>query len=392
MTIFKGYLLLLKRNLGVGMIYLFIFIGLTIALQAATSSGKADTSYENVSLRIAAFDNDNSVLSEGLTNYLKNKHKVVKPEVYDKDKLLNKLYYDTLDYIVVIPEGFSKECKEGTGQVDVTKSINNMVGMYGDMDISSFVRELYILSEGGFSENEAVEIATENCAIKSNVKLTSASSNVGEDPSFYITFRYVPYLYLGVLCFIIGNVMLSFSKKDISKRLKCGAVTTLNNSLQAVAAFAIFVLGLYIFSIIFTLACGGTELIHSPNLGLFMLNMAMSLLTSFGLAFLIGTVVKSDNALSGLSNVVVLGLSFLGGVFVPMEIMGNSMRPFAKFLPTYWYEASNDILIWNENFFTATETIKKSLYIGLAVQLAMAIVFVIATFVVRKVKRQAANT
>ena len=45
-----------------------------------------------------------------------------------------------------------------------------------------------------------------------------------------------------------------------------------------------------------------------------------------------------------ISNVLGLGLSFLGGIFVPLEYMSSGVVAFARFLPTYWYVKANQII------------------------------------------------
>ena len=62
----------------------------------------------------------------------------------------------------------------------------------------------------------------------------------------------------------------------------------------------------------------------------------------------------SDNQVGMITNVVSLSLSFLGGIFVPLSVLGEGVKSFARFLPTYWYatavekigdgEATADIL------------------------------------------------
>ena len=37
-------------------------------------------------------------------------------------------------------------------------------------------------------------------------------------------------------------------------------------------------------------------------------------------------------------------MSFLCGVFVPLDIMGKGVKTVAHFLPVYWYEISNNLL------------------------------------------------
>jgi ABC-2 type transport system permease protein len=44
------------------------------------------------------------------------------------------------------------------------------------------------------------------------------------------------------------------------------------------------------------------------------------------------------------TNTVGLGMSFLGGIFVPREILGESVLNVSRFLPTYWYVNAVDAI------------------------------------------------
>ena len=48
--------------------------------------------------------------------------------------------------------------------------------------------------------------------------------------------------------------------------------------------------------------------------------------------------------ISMISNIVGLGMSFLGGVFVPMEIFGDGLIAVSRFLPTHWYVRANNLI------------------------------------------------
>lgn len=62
------------------------------------------------------------------------------------------------------------------------------------------------------------------------------------------------------------------------------------------------------------------------------------------LSFLIGTLLKSRNAISAASNVLSLGPSFISGVFVPQQMLGQNVLSIAKFTPTYWYVTANNLI------------------------------------------------
>ncbi len=58
---------------------------------------------------------------------------------------------------------------------------------------------------------------------------------------------------------------------------------------------------------------------------------------ALGIVFLIGQVMKKAETVSMVSNVIALGMSFLSGVFVPIEFLGDGIIKAADFLPAYWY-------------------------------------------------------
>ena len=73
MTVFKGYMKILKKNIGLVIIYLVIFFSVAMALQAAASKEHLED-FEKARVDIAVADNDQSTLSHALTDYLKTIH------------------------------------------------------------------------------------------------------------------------------------------------------------------------------------------------------------------------------------------------------------------------------------------------------------------------------
>lgn len=44
------------------------------------------------------------------------------------------------------------------------------------------------------------------------------------------------------------------------------------------------------------------------------------------------------------NNTFILGSSFIGGVFVPSEILPDVVNKVASFTPTYWYVRNNELI------------------------------------------------
>lgn len=70
---------------------------------------------------------------------------------------------------------------------------------------------------------------------------------------------------------------------------------------------------------------------------LFALNVFSFLFVAMAIVFLLGQILRKNTVIGMVSNVLSLGLSFLSGIFVPLEYLGDGIIRLAHFLPTYWY-------------------------------------------------------
>lgn len=82
----------------------------------------------------------------------------------------------------------------------------------------------------------------------------------------------------------------------------------------------------------------------SKNAGIYLANSLACILAALSLGFISGMLANNPGALNGINNVFSLGLCFLGGIFVPLEMLGEGVEKVAQFLPTYWYSVINGIL------------------------------------------------
>ena len=97
MTVFKGYMKILKKNIGLVIIYLVIFFSVAMALQAAASKEHLED-FEKARVDIAVADNDQSTLSHALTDYLKTIHNV--SEISSDPLLCRKSFFTEMQNIL----------------------------------------------------------------------------------------------------------------------------------------------------------------------------------------------------------------------------------------------------------------------------------------------------
>ena len=93
---------------------------------------------------------------------------------------------------------------------------------------------------------------------------------------------------------------------------------------------------------------------------LLLLNSLLFAIMTVTLAFMFSaltcTVRYVEDVMNGISNVVSLGFSFLGGAFVPQHLIPSGILTFAKLLPSYWYVNLNDALTSQMQVDTGTWT------------------------------------
>ena len=111
----------------------------------------------------------------------------------------------------------------------------------------------------------------------------------------------------------------------------------------------------------------------------------MMSLSALSLAFFVSTFTDKEQLVSAVVNVVSLGMSFLCGVFVSMEILGKSVQKIAQFLPVYWYEVANKLLK-SHNTFSGTQI--HTLYTCYGIQLLFALAFLRLALIAGRMRRQ----
>lgn len=125
--------------------------------------------------------------------------------------------------------------------------------------------------------------------------------------------------------------------------------------------------------------------LSSENFGYYVLNTLVMMAVALSLSYLIGLFVKNSNMLSGIANILSLGMCFLCGVFVPMNIMDRNVLKVSQFLPVYWYENVNETL---GSYSHLTGEAAVSVWKGIGLEAMFAVVFVCMILAVTRYQRQ----
>lgn len=80
MTVFKGYMKIVRKNIGLILMYFAIFMGLTILFQQFSGIDVV-MDYQAESVRVAVVDEDGGSLAKGLQKYLGSSIMCLRPKM-----------------------------------------------------------------------------------------------------------------------------------------------------------------------------------------------------------------------------------------------------------------------------------------------------------------------
>lgn len=326
-------------------------------------------------------DKDNGPLAEGLVKWLEGTHHVTMLED-NREKLQEELFYRNVEYIVVIPEDFYENCMVNGESISVTKVPGSYSAYYVDQQLESCLNTMRTYLKAGFSQKEAATAILDKK--RGEVTMLDTDENSGTSGWLYY-FRYIPYLFLALLCYVMGYVLMAFKKDDIPKRMQASAISARRQSLEGLLAMFVMGGGLWGIGMAGAILMYGKTFLSSENFGYYVLNTLVMMAVALSLSYLIGLFVKNSNMLSGIANILSLGMCFLCGVFVPMNIMDRNVLKMSQFLPVYWYENVNETL---GSYSHLTGEAAVSVWKGIGLEAMFVVVFVCMILAVTRYQRQ----
>ena len=333
-------------------------------------------------------DDKPSPLIDGLQMYLADNTNLIELED-SPQSIQDALFYGKVNTIIRVPDGFSQSFVEN-GDIKLEKTTAAVTAGTVMMD---FLIEKYLGLVSFYSQNmpqadldSVVSYSLSDLELTANVEMTAfGSTNSTQVLVFY--FRFMAYSLLAVMIMSVTSVMLTFNQPDIRNRNQCSPIRLLSMNLQLVLGNVIFAIIVWMVLVLATLVISG-HWTMDRNTILLMLNALVFTMVALSIGFLVGKFIKGGGVQSAITNVVSLGISFISGIFVPQELLGETVRTISSFLPGYWYvRAANDIS--NLAVYSA-QNLAPIIY-SMLIQLGFAIAITAIALVVSK-QRQASRS
>ena len=344
MQVFKAFFKIAWKHIHSISIYFAIYLFITLAL-SFSAKGSMDANFQSKSLSLTILDEDQSVASHALTDYLGSLHDV-STKTADAESLADQMYYRTLDYILTIPAGFEENLLSGNTDALVSdvKIPGSTSGYFVDQQISQYLNTVRLYLTGGFSMEDAVLQTNESFGTLSDVNVVSFTDDSKKtDTRIFYYYQYLPYIFILILFVGLAPILVTENRSGIRERTLCSSLPITRRNLALAAACGIYSILTWACFMLTGLIVYGTHVFQYYSL-LGMLNSFVFLLFAAAVTLLVSLFAPNDNILNMLANILGLSIAFLCGVFVPQSMLPDQVLAVGRFLPAYWYVKANNLL------------------------------------------------
>lgn len=334
MRVYKVFFQILGKQKGQLILYLGIFLGIAMLL-SVQELNEGNLTFEAASYSFVVFDEDDSEASRGLIRYLERNNEKIDIED-NKETIQDELYNRNIHCVLRIPDNFGKtlEGNDALEKLTVLSVPGTIYKQTFETLTTQYITLVRGYLAGGFSLDTALEKAEKMTDQQVSVTVDDGGSTTHS--YLYYLFAYAPYILI-LLCTIgIVPVFIVFHKDAVKNRIQCSSYSLMRTNGELILGTV--TAGL-LFGVLFLLLCFalGRSAMLSFRGWLFALNVLSFLFVAMAIVFLLGQILRKNTVISMVSNVLSLGMSFLSGIFVPLEYLGDGIIRLAHFLPTYWY-------------------------------------------------------
>lgn len=382
MTVFKGFLQVLIRNIAFVILFttIMVVMGLTVFQTSPSSSGDFTPSKPTV---LVINRGNDTALTRSFNSYLAGQTKKADTGTSDRE-IDDALYYQTLSYVVYLPHDFTTTILKGEKPVVDIKSRASSESASAEVLVSRFLRLATGYGQYLTDEDELVKAVNSSLKLDSKVSLTS---HLDQKTLHNVTalYNFGSYTLLAGGAYVITMILAAFSVVNIRKRTLVSPARPIRIDLSLIAGCALIVAFLVALNVLLVrillpgIADTGRE-------GLYALNIAAFGLPVLAIGFFIAKITNNKEALGAIINVVALASAFLCGAFIPRELMPDAVVAIGKVLPSFYYIDNNNALAEMTSFTGATAS---QFWENIGVQVGYALALWIGAAILTRLRRRA---
>ena len=378
MQVFKAMLKVMRKRLPSAMIYIIVFVVISIIV---TNASTKDNKFEVTKLDICVFDEDDTPESRALIDFIGKINDIDEIE-NDRDTIIDSLYYKRVNYALIIKKGYAERLAAGdTADLFGSYHIDeNYSVVYMGQLLNEYTTSVKAYLTMGRTLDEAISSAEE--ALSQNTEVDMLRVDKGGSSHFSVDFagyfQYMPYILIAAVFTVVCQVLVTMNNKDIRYRTNCSCIAPSKYTFQMFMGSAVFVLAVWLLLIVIG-AILNKEM-YTGRAWYAVLNSFIFSVVVTAISVFISSFEPKENVLNLITQVLSIGMSFLCGIFIPMEVLSDRVLAVARFLPAYWYVRANNMIADIEPFN------QSSVIQCLLIEAGFAVMLILLTLLVRKLK------
>ena len=354
-----------------------VFISLMGVFIAASVSWNSSqlTEYKPYDTNVIVVDRDNSDLSRALTKHLGSRFELVTgvgDDTYDLADALSKSNSakGSADCVFFIPEGFEGDlvaaarAGESLPRLDVTYGAGTMAAALSSAEASRWISLAGAAAalEPAASNGDVAKAAEHAAAKRAEVQIeqvkvdsTAAAKRakveveqVKVDSTAAATlesyFNFGAYAIISSVIVSVGLVFSGMNEPERVRRMDAGPVPERQRSLAVFAAAAVLTVCIWFVSSMMGVV-GFAGAVAEVGVGRVCLALAATFAlacTPLAVGFALSSLGAREELLNGVGNLLGMLMTFLGGAWMPLSLMGSAVQTVAHFVPTYWVNDAID--------------------------------------------------
>lgn len=368
----------MRKRLPSAMIYIIVFVVISIIV---TNASTKDNKFEVTKLDICVFDEDDTPESRALIDFIGKSNDIDEIE-NDRDTIIDSLYYKRVNYALIIKKGYAERLAAGdTADLFGSYHIDeNYSVVYMGQLLNEYTTSVKAYLTMGRTLDEAISSAEE--ALSQNTEVDMLRMDKGGSSHFSVDFagyfQYMPYILIAAVFTVVCQVLVTMNNKDIRYRTNCSCIAPSKYTFQMFMGSAVFVLAVWLLLIVIG-AILNKEM-YTGRAWYAVLNSFIFSVVVTAISVFISSFEPKENVLNLITQVLSIGMSFLCGIFIPMEVLSDRVLAVARFLPAYWYVRANNMIADIEPFN------RSSVIQCLLIEAGFAVMLILLTLLVRKLK------
>ncbi|MDY5836061.1 MAG: ABC transporter permease [Eubacteriales bacterium] len=394
MKVFSLYFKILRSNKAGILSYLMSFLLVFFLISSSVKQDLPSSRLDLVKPKIQVNDHDQTALSQHLKAYLLKDAQTPETELpEDKEIIKQALYSGGLDYMLVIPKGFTDSLAEEGKYLDLITYPSSLEGVATsiEMKIVSYVQNWDRIAKtfGGQPQwadmARALGLLDEVLAADVEIYTHTGQMSEGENDqliglAYYLS--YLSYIMTAVGFLIVGRAIVSLENPLTRRRDIVSGFSEGRRTVQLFAASYLSVSLVWLLMVAVCFFMVGWNVLSLEATPRMVFSSFLHMLAMVSLTLFLCHLFPTDSAVTFMSNLVSLFLAFSSGTFIPAEFLWEPFHKMSSLFPTFWDVQNQTQVLHN----LLAENQLTSYYQSLAIMVGMGLVYFFLTLIHRHFK------